>query len=112
MHHVITPFIPKTTTELHLGRNLFRNEVVPLLIKKWGHRAVLIADPIVAELYGTHLSAKWQTDLIVVPKMGESAKSREMKEWIEDQLFAGRYGRDTVLLALGGGAITDLVGFV
>lgn len=112
MYHTIKPLLPTPSTELHVGRNLFHNATVPHLIKKWGHRAVLITDPTVAELYGTQLSTKWQTDLIVIPKMGESAKSREMKEWIEDQLFAGRYGRDTVLLALGGGAITDLVGFV
>ncbi|HEV7737391.1 MAG TPA: 3-dehydroquinate synthase [Chlamydiales bacterium] len=112
MHSTIAPLLSAATTELRVGHNLYQNETVPLLIKKWGHRAVLITDPIVAELYGKQLSAKWQTDLIVVPKMGEAIKSREMKEWIEDQLFAGHYGRDTVLLAVGGGAITDVVGFV
>ena len=111
-HQTISPLLPPSTTELHTGSNLFHNETVPKLLTKWGHRAVIITDPIVAELYGIHLSQKWQTDLIVVPTIGESAKTREVKAWLEDQLLAKRYGRDTVLLALGGGSITDLVGFV
>jgi len=112
MNTTITPILPTATTELYLGRDLLQGEIIPHLIKKWGHRAVLIADPIVAELYGTQLSTKWKAELIVLPKIGEAAKSRETKEWLEDQLFAGHCGRDTVLIALGGGAITDLVGFV
>lgn len=51
------------------------------------------------------------TDLIVIPA-GEESKSRAMKNHIQDQLFELGCGRDTCLLALGGGVITDLTGFV
>jgi 3-dehydroquinate synthase len=43
---------------------------------------------------------------------GESAKSRETWGALCDQLLAAGYGRDTILIALGGGVTTDLVGFV
>lgn len=43
---------------------------------------------------------------------GELSKSREGKADIEDFLLLNRCTRDTVLLALGGGVIGDLVGFV
>jgi 3-dehydroquinate synthase len=43
---------------------------------------------------------------------GEQHKSRAEKERIEDALAASRCGRDTVILALGGGVVTDLAGFV
>jgi len=49
--------------------------------------------------------------LISIPA-GESSKSREMKEKIEDKLLEKRYGRDTVIIAFGGGVIGDLAGFV
>ncbi len=49
--------------------------------------------------------------LISVPA-GESSKSRETKAKIEDILLEKRYGRDTVMIAFGGGVIGDLVGFV
>ena len=43
---------------------------------------------------------------------GETSKSRDGKAAIEDFLLLNRCTRDTVILALGGGVIGDLVGFV
>lgn len=43
---------------------------------------------------------------------GEKAKSRKSKDMLEDWLIAHKYGRDTTLIALGGGALLDVVGFV
>ncbi|EUC60327.1 pentafunctional aromatic protein, partial [Rhizoctonia solani AG-3 Rhs1AP] len=47
----------------------------------------------------------------VIPP-GETSKSREGKAEIEDFLLDNSCTRDTVVLALGGGVIGDLVGFV
>ena len=47
----------------------------------------------------------------VIPP-GETSKSREGKADIEDFLLLHKCTRDTVVLALGGGVIGDLVGFV
>ncbi|QRW07542.1 hypothetical protein RhiLY_06541 [Ceratobasidium sp. AG-Ba] len=47
----------------------------------------------------------------VIPP-GETSKSREGKAEIEDFLLDNACTRDTVILALGGGVIGDLVGFV
>ncbi|KAK4055664.1 hypothetical protein OIV83_000210 [Microbotryomycetes sp. JL201] len=43
---------------------------------------------------------------------GEQSKSRETKAELEDFMLAHRCTRDTVVLALGGGVVGDLVGFV
>ena len=43
---------------------------------------------------------------------GETSKSREGKAAIEDHLLLNKCTRDTVILALGGGVIGDLVGYV
>ncbi|KAF7303787.1 Pentafunctional AROM polypeptide [Mycena indigotica] len=48
---------------------------------------------------------------LVIPP-GETSKSREGKANIEDFLLVNRCTRDTVILALGGGVVGDLVGFV
>lgn len=48
---------------------------------------------------------------LVIPP-GETSKSREGKAQIEDFLLLNKCTRDTVILALGGGVIGDLVGFV
>jgi pentafunctional AROM polypeptide len=47
----------------------------------------------------------------VIPP-GETSKSREGKASVEDFLLLHKCTRDTVILALGGGVIGDLVGFV
>ncbi|WRT67049.1 pentafunctional AROM polypeptide [Kwoniella shivajii] len=43
---------------------------------------------------------------------GETAKSRKVKEEIEDWMLDEKLTRDTVVLAFGGGVIGDLTGFV
>lgn len=43
---------------------------------------------------------------------GETSKSRECKAELEDYLLANKCTRDTVALAVGGGVIGDLIGFV
>jgi len=47
---------------------------------------------------------------IVVPD-GEQAKGWDTLEKIFDELLAARCGRDTLLIALGGGVVGDLAGF-
>jgi 3-dehydroquinate synthase len=69
---------------------------------------VVIVDPVVLELWGKPLAEMLGAKLIVAPK----EKSRKAKELIEDQLFEWKMGKDTVLIAVGGGTTTDLVGFV
>lgn len=48
---------------------------------------------------------------LVLPD-GECIKSRAMKEKIEDALIERGLGKDTCLIAIGGGVLLDLVGFV
>lgn len=43
---------------------------------------------------------------------GEGSKSRETKAAIEDYMVLHRCNRDTIMLALGGGVVGDLVGYV
>lgn len=43
---------------------------------------------------------------------GETSKSRECKAELEDYLLLNKCTRDTVVLAVGGGVIGDLIGFV
>lgn len=52
-----------------------------------------------------------RVELLTVPR-SEAAKTRAVKASIEDQLFARGLGRDCALCAVGGGAVTDLSGFI
>jgi 3-dehydroquinate synthase len=77
---------------------------------------VILSDANVAALYGKGLKdflhkRGIEAPLVAFPA-GEEFKNREIKQWIEDQLFAHRLGRDSALIALGGGVTTDLAGFI
>ncbi|MCH9609327.1 MAG: 3-dehydroquinate synthase [Chlamydiales bacterium] len=50
-------------------------------------------------------------DPIVLPNK-ETIKNRAMKEWIEEILYERGANKSTVFVAIGGGALLDLVGFV
>ena len=43
---------------------------------------------------------------------GEASKTRAVKQQIEDWMIHSHCGRDTCLVALGGGVVGDLTGFV
>ncbi|MCJ1297192.1 hypothetical protein MMC34_008762, partial [Xylographa carneopallida] len=77
---------------------------------------VLISDTNVFPLYGQRLVDAFQQAGLALPHYeiapGESSKTRQTKAELEEWLLSLRCGRDTALLALGGGVIGDLVGFL
>jgi 3-dehydroquinate synthase len=50
-------------------------------------------------------------DTLTIPS-GESNKTRESWSRLTDQMLAKGYGRDSAVIALGGGVVGDLAGFV
>lgn len=67
----------------------------------------LYARPVLEELRSTGLAA----DLFSFPA-GETEKSRKNKELLEDQMLEAGYRRDSAVIAVGGGVVTDLAGFL
>jgi 3-dehydroquinate synthase len=50
-------------------------------------------------------------DILTIPA-GESNKTREVWARLTDEMLANGYGRDAAVIALGGGVVGDLAGFV
>ena len=74
-------------------------------------KTILIADQAIEQLYAIDLARNLSAHLITIPS-GEKAKSKETADQLIEQLFRLGCGRDTTLIALGGGVTTDLVGYV
>ncbi len=93
--------------------NDFCHQSLVLAVPEYVSKVVIITDNVVAPLYLSKLLKflPYQTTSITIPH-GEISKSRQMKAFLEDQLFAQGCGRDTCLISLGGGVVSDLVGFV
>ncbi|CCM01245.1 uncharacterized protein FIBRA_03294 [Fibroporia radiculosa] len=105
---------------IHCGLHLVPYIVDTVLQTLPSSTYVLVTDTNVASLhlaafqtaFEEHkLSAQARFLSYVIPP-GETSKSREGKAEIEDFLLLNTCTRDTVMLALGGGVIGDLVGFV
>ena len=80
------------------------------------HRYALVADSNVAPLYGVEAAraceaAGAQADLFVFPA-GERHKTRQWWAILTDMLLSAGLGRDSAVVAIGGGVTGDLAGFV
>lgn len=80
------------------------------------HVIVIVSDKTVMRLYARKIAADMRRkNLRVVGveiPVGERSKTQSMKDQIERQMFQERCGRDTVIVALGGGVVGDLAGYV
>jgi 3-dehydroquinate synthase len=76
-------------------------------------RVVLIADEQVYHLLESHSvgSLNWTGDVLTFPA-GEQSKTRDSWARLTDAMVQRRYGRDSGIIALGGGVTGDLAGFV
>src|SRR6184192_3663275 len=81
-----------------------------------GSRAVLVTDAGILKLHGaaviTGLEAAGLSVMVLEVPEGEAAKTLAVAEHCWDRLLAAGADRTSTLLALGGGALGDLAGFV
>ncbi|MFL5580556.1 MAG: 3-dehydroquinate synthase [Gemmatimonadaceae bacterium] len=79
------------------------------------HRYAIVTDDAVGPLYAERAAASFgrgaRVDVFTVPA-GETHKTRESWARLTDALLTAGYGRDSAVVALGGGVVGDLAGFV
>ncbi|MDO4904192.1 MAG: 3-dehydroquinate synthase [Lautropia sp.] len=80
-----------------------------------GRLVAVVSDSHVDPIYGAQLEALLKVSsrqvLRVVVPAGEASKCWQQLDRIHDALLAARFDRKSLLVALGGGVIGDLVGF-
>ncbi len=78
------------------------------------HRYAVITDSNVHSLYANRLEDQFEPhtiDILTIPA-GETSKTREMWATLTDRMLMSGFGRDSAIVALGGGVVGDLAGFV
>ncbi|HVA58363.1 MAG: 3-dehydroquinate synthase [Gemmatimonadaceae bacterium] len=78
------------------------------------HRYAIITDTNVGPLYGARARAAMAgaaCEVFAIPA-GERHKTRATWAQVTDQMLAAGFGRDSAVIALGGGVVGDLAGFV
>ena len=113
------------TVSVQLGNRSYTIKIAPGLLKqlggecarlKLGDRCAIITDTNVGKIfakpvYESLLKAGFEPVLITVPA-GETAKSLKSAQSCYDQLALHKLERKSFIVALGGGVVGDLAGFV
>ncbi len=107
---LIEPKTSPASTQVYIGKGLINEEQILRQLTQDKKKIVIVTDSAIKKLYAAPLAKKLQADLIVIPS-GEKAKSEKMAAYIINELMALQAGRDTLLIAIGGGVTSDLAGF-
>lgn len=109
---------------IHVGFQLWDHIVTELVTLLPSSTYVIITDTNVGPLYTPRLKAAFDAAaasnadsagfrlLSYSVSPGESSKTRDTKALLEDYLLQHECTRDTLLVAMGGGVIGDMIGFV
>ena len=106
--------------DIEIGDGLLDNlkEYLKNTIQDKKINVAIITDSTVFSIYGDEFEKavkealpQCRVNTVVFPS-GEKSKTRDVKEYIEDKLIEWGYRRDTLVIAHGGGVVTDMAGFV
>ncbi len=108
----LTVNLAERSYPIHVGAGLLTSSALfaPHIV---GQKVMVVTNDTVAPLYLDALCSTlsaYQVETLVLPD-GEAHKTLVSFERIMSALLEGKHGRDTTLIALGGGVIGDLVGF-
>ena len=99
-----------------IGNNLFETLALELKNSQLAYKYAVVSDSNVSKLYFKKLQKAFKKAglnclLITIPA-GEKSKNRKNKELIEDTMLENNMARDSAIIALGGGVVGDIAGFV
>ncbi len=108
---LIHPLKDSSSTEVYIGEGLLKGSLLKEFFSTFKGKIIIIADSAIKDLYATDLSKQIGAELLTISS-GEKIKTQETASYLMDALFKMGTGKDSLLIALGGGVTTDLVGFV
>lgn len=77
-----------------------------------GKKVMIVTDDGVPSFYSEKIASQINNSFVITLRQGEQTKSLESFEYLNKILLEHNFSRNDVLIALGGGVIGDLCGFV
>ena len=104
------------TSEIVIGQEILPKLGRYLVEARTNRRVVVICDTSVSRIYGAVIkhslrSSGFKSDIIVIPS-GEKVKTLELAKKLYKKFLDIKVHRDSTVIALGGGVVGDLSGFV
>ncbi len=103
--------LPQPCVKIAIGEDLLKGKMLLKACFSFPGRIAIIADTAIGATYGQTLRDVLHAELLLFAG-GEKSKTRENKQKFEDELLTRKFGRDTLLIALGGGVTTDFTAFL
>jgi 3-dehydroquinate synthase len=102
--------------EIYIGKDIIDRMGLLFTKHKWGSRYIILTDSLVSSLHGTRvqevlMATGLKVDMIDFPA-GEASKDIMTCLRISDQMMEKGVDRASALIALGGGVVGDITGFV
>ncbi|MBU0757839.1 MAG: 3-dehydroquinate synthase [Nanoarchaeota archaeon] len=102
--------------DILIGENILSALPKYILQKHGARRILVITDTNVKRYHGKKMLESLEKEGIkadmIAFKAGERQKTRKTKEAIEDEMLKKGFGRDSLIIAFGGGVTGDIAGFV
>lgn len=113
---IVRVSLAERSYDIEIGSGLLASLPPFIAARRRSDHAVIITDETVEHLYAETASDAlvedgWETDLFVVPD-GETSKSVEMADDLWNALLNEGADRQSIVIAIGGGVVGDLAGFV
>lgn len=114
--HIVSIDLGARSYVVEVGHGLLEQTGCVVASRCTGTKVAVVTDSNVGPLYAERvinsLQAAGKTPTLITVPAGEASKSMEQAESILDQMAAAGLDRKSMLVALGGGVIGDLAGFV
>ncbi len=115
-YHIVKVPLGDRSYPIYIGTNLVKNIGKLCINHKISRTVVIITDENVARYYLSQVKTslekkKFSVQMIVLPS-GERQKSLETAEKIYTKLLGWNIERNSTIVALGGGVVGDLAGFI
>jgi 3-dehydroquinate synthase len=102
--------------DIHIGRSILDRLALILSKNGWGSRYFIVTDSLVSQLHGDRVTGVLDRMGLAVEKLefpaGEASKNIQTCVGVAEQLAERGADRTSALIALGGGVVGDVTGFV
>ncbi len=111
------PNVDHRQYDIVIGDNVVRS-LISIIKKQSVYNVVVITDTNVKKLYGDKLLSDLKIQLttynlqLIAFSAGEKSKTQQTVTKLQNEMFKLKCGRDTLVVALGGGVVGDTAGYV
>jgi 3-dehydroquinate synthase len=113
---IITVQLGERSYDIKIGRNILSSVGQELLTFNFSSTCLLVSNPLIYELYGSMVKNSLEEagfkPSVALVEDGEQAKSLKWTAKLYDKALQGSLNRNSPIIALGGGVVGDLAGFI